>query len=114
MKGIWKKCVKRFANYIESLDNLEQTDVIHAIVGFINALHLDTQVEDITELGDYTNGELTNEDLINLEELQHLEEKEEKKNHLKISTLESTTSVTLSSSLLPGPSTAPDNQINQL
>ncbi|XP_028659019.1 tigger transposable element-derived protein 1-like [Erpetoichthys calabaricus] len=184
MQCIWKKCIKSFANNIES--NLEQTDVIQTIAGLANALNLDVEVEDIAELVDYADGELTNEDLIELEAMQHLEEEEEERTEVvkkkftvhglagvfskinvamleleamdpntecfnkvecgmsellkcyrelyqqkkkitkqttltsffstvtfRTSALEGTTSVSSSSSPLPGPSTAPDNQINK-
>ena len=40
-------------------------------------LNLDVEVEDIEEFVEYVEGELTNEDLIELEAQQHLEEEEE-------------------------------------
>ncbi|XP_023236446.1 uncharacterized protein LOC111635652 [Centruroides sculpturatus] len=44
-----------------------------------NALNLDIEVEDIAELVDYADGELTNEDLIELEAMQYLEEEEDER-----------------------------------
>ena len=50
---------------------------IKKIVELANVLNLDVEVEDIEELVEYIEGELTNEDLIELEGQQHLEEEEE-------------------------------------
>lgn len=52
-----EKCIKSFANNIESFDNLEQTIVIQAIAGLVNAFNLDVEGEDISELMDYADGE---------------------------------------------------------
>lgn len=79
MQSIWKKCIKRFVINFESFDNLEQTDVVQEIASLANSLNLDVEVEDIVELVDYAGGELTKDDLIELEVLQHLEEEGNKR-----------------------------------
>ncbi|XP_059583233.1 tigger transposable element-derived protein 1-like [Alligator mississippiensis] len=78
MQGIWKKCLKVFVNNFEGFDKDEHVDVINKkIVELANVLNLDVEVKDIEELVEYVEGELTNEDLIDLEAQQHLEEEEE-------------------------------------
>ena len=79
MQGIWKKCLKSSVNNFEGFDKDNSIDLIHKrTVELANILNLDAEVEDIEELEEYAEGELTNEDLIELEAQQHLEEEEEK------------------------------------
>ncbi|XP_059583646.1 tigger transposable element-derived protein 1-like [Alligator mississippiensis] len=76
MQGIWKKCLKVFD--FERFDKDDHVDVINKkIVELANVLNLDVEVKDIEELVKYVEGELTNEDLIELEAQQHLEEEQE-------------------------------------
>nr|XP_020665086.1 tigger transposable element-derived protein 1 [Pogona vitticeps]XP_020665087.1 tigger transposable element-derived protein 1 [Pogona vitticeps] len=78
MQGIWEKCLKCFVNNSEVFDKDERIDIVHkTIVDLANVLNLDVEVEDIEELVEYVEGELTNEDLIELEAQQRLEEAEE-------------------------------------
>ncbi|XP_059580411.1 tigger transposable element-derived protein 1-like [Alligator mississippiensis] len=78
MQGIWKKCLKVFVNNFEGFDKDDHVNVINKkIVELANVLNLDVEVKDIEELVEYVEGELTNEDLIELEAQQHLEEEEE-------------------------------------
>lgn len=78
MKGIWKTCLKHFINESTLFENDKLNyDIQHSIVELANNLHLDIERNDIQELIKYDEGELTNEDLIELEAQQHLEEKNE-------------------------------------
>ncbi|GBM91255.1 hypothetical protein AVEN_251140-1 [Araneus ventricosus] len=76
MLGIWKKWLKSFLNNIESFDNLEQIGVIQGIAGLANVLNLGVEVEDIAELVDYADGELTD-----IEALQYLEQERTEEVH---------------------------------
>lgn len=60
-------------------DKDEHIDVIRkTIVYLANVLNLDVEVEDTKEVVEYVDGELTNEDLIQVEVQQHIEEEEER------------------------------------
>eukprot|EP00106_Octopus_bimaculoides_P018423 XP_014785865.1 PREDICTED: tigger transposable element-derived protein 1-like [Octopus bimaculoides] len=77
MQGIWKKCLKRFVNNFEGFDNEEHVRSINRrVVDLANELNLEVEVNDIQELVEYEEGELTTEDLIELEALQHVEEEQ--------------------------------------
>ncbi|XP_063148794.1 tigger transposable element-derived protein 1-like [Candoia aspera] len=86
MQGIWTKCLKRFAarvNNFEGLDQNEHLDEINTkILTLTKSLDLEVDAEDVKNLIAYTEGELSNEDLIELKEeleAQMVEEEEEEK-----------------------------------
>ncbi|GFT66793.1 hypothetical protein NPIL_205781 [Nephila pilipes] len=70
-------------------NNLSQTELLYYVYPMkqlrvlIAALKLDVEVKDIPELVNYADGELTKEDLIELEALQHLEKKRKEQNKCK-------------------------------
>ncbi|KAM6452654.1 tigger transposable element-derived protein 1-like isoform 3-T3 [Liasis olivaceus] len=86
MQGIWKKCLKRFAvlvNNFEGFDHNKDLDEVNKnILTLTKSLDLEVDAEDVKKLIAYTEGELSNEDLIELkEELEAqgvVEEEEEK------------------------------------
>lgn len=74
MQGVWKKCLKRFANDFEEFDKDEHVEGINKkILELAKVLDLDIELEDIEELEEYIEEELTNEDLMELEAQQQLE-----------------------------------------
>ncbi|KAM6471903.1 tigger transposable element-derived protein 1-like isoform 2-T2 [Liasis olivaceus] len=80
MRGIWKKCLKPFAvvNDFEGFDHNENVDEINKkTVTLMKSLDLEVDSEDVRNLIAYTEGELSNEDLIELKEV--VEKEEEKK-----------------------------------
>lgn len=61
----------------EAFDKDEGVNLINeTTVELANMLNLEVEVQDIEELVEYTKGELSTEDLIELEAQQHLEEEE--------------------------------------
>ncbi|XP_060771024.1 tigger transposable element-derived protein 1-like isoform X4 [Neoarius graeffei] len=78
MNGIWKNCVKRYVNTFAGFDSEKELDVIRdKIVNLAKNLSLDCEMEDVKELLDQESGELTNEELIELEEERRQAEEEE-------------------------------------
>ncbi|KAK8731956.1 hypothetical protein OTU49_007356 [Cherax quadricarinatus] len=95
MQGVWKKCLKCFVNNFEGFDKDKHVCFINKkIVELANMLNLDVEVEDTEKLVEYVEGELTNEDLIELEATPWTP---------------TSLSISLPSSSLPRPSTTPDN-----
>ncbi|XP_007434210.1 histone-lysine N-methyltransferase SETD2 isoform X2 [Python bivittatus] len=91
MQGIWKKCLKRFAvlvNNFEGFDQNEDLDEINKkILTLTKSLDLEVDAEHVKNLIAYTEGELSNEDLIELKEelkAQRAEEEEEKEETLEV------------------------------
>ncbi|XP_007445249.1 tigger transposable element-derived protein 1-like [Python bivittatus] len=71
MQGIWKKCLKPFAvvNDFEGFDHNENVDEINKkTLTLMKSLDLEVDAEDVRNLVSYTEGELSNEDLIELKE----------------------------------------------
>ncbi|XP_018419693.1 PREDICTED: tigger transposable element-derived protein 1-like [Nanorana parkeri] len=75
MQGIWKKWLKHFVHTSEAFDKDEHVNLINqTTVELANELNFEVALQDIKELVEYTEGELSTEDLIELEAQQHLEE----------------------------------------
>jgi len=75
MNGIWKKCVKRYVNTFAGFDSEHELErVREKILKLAKDLSLECEVEDVEELLDQESGELTNEELIELEEERVAEE----------------------------------------
>ncbi|KAM6471887.1 uncharacterized protein PHA67_002581 [Liasis olivaceus] len=71
MQGIWKKCLKHFGvvNNFEGLDQNNNLDEINKkTLTLMKSLDLEVDPEDLKKLISYTEGELSNEDLIELKE----------------------------------------------
>ncbi|XP_026577826.1 tigger transposable element-derived protein 1-like [Pseudonaja textilis] len=98
MQGIWKKCLKCFAalaDNLEEFDPHQHLDEIYKnILTLTKSLDLEVDAEDVKSLIAYTEGELSNEDLIELkeeleeqkvveEEVEKAEKKEERKEEVK-------------------------------
>ncbi|XP_007441153.2 tigger transposable element-derived protein 1-like [Python bivittatus] len=87
MRGIWKKCLKRFAVLVNNFEGFDHNENVNEInkktLTLMKSLDLEVDAEDVRNLIAYTEGELSNEDLIELKEeleaQQLLEEKEEGK-----------------------------------
>lgn len=68
-KCLWKKRLKRFLNQFADFDKGEQVKIINRrVVQLANALNLEVEVNDIEESVEYANRELSNEDLIEMEQ----------------------------------------------
>ena len=79
MNGIWKKCVKRYVNTFAGFDSEHELEgVREKILKLAKDLSLECEVEDVEELLDQESGELTNEELIELEEERVAEEERRK------------------------------------
>lgn len=76
---VFARCMKKYpiVTNMKPFESLEQTCVIQGIVALAEDFNWDVEVEDFAELKDYTDGELTNENLVELEE--HLQEVEEER-----------------------------------
>ena len=75
MNGIWKNCVKRYVNTFDGFESEQELDVIRErIVKLAKDLSLECEMEDVEELLEQESGELTNEELIELEEERVVEE----------------------------------------
>ena len=79
MIGIWKKCVPRLVSYNNEFDNDYELDIItENIARLADRLSLEIGVEDVEQMiTQETDGDLTNEELIYLEE-QRITEEERK------------------------------------
>ena len=78
MQGIWKKCLKRFVNNFEGFNKDSDLEKINnRTIDLARGLMLEVEAEDVANLVNFVEGELTNEDLIELEEQLHLDELEE-------------------------------------
>ncbi|XP_013913045.1 PREDICTED: tigger transposable element-derived protein 1-like, partial [Thamnophis sirtalis] len=82
MQGAWKKCLKCFpvlVNNFQGFDHSKDLDEINKeILTLMKSLDLEVSVEDVKSLIAYSEGELSNEDLIELkEELEARRVKEE-------------------------------------
>ncbi|XP_015670871.1 tigger transposable element-derived protein 1 [Protobothrops mucrosquamatus] len=95
MQGIWKKCLKCFSALADNLEEFEQHQnldrINKKILTLTKSLDLEVEAEDVRSLIAYTEGELSNEELIELkEELEEQKvveeevEKEEKKEERKV------------------------------
>lgn len=75
MNGIWKNCVKRYVNDFDGFHSEHELETIREnIVKLAKDLSLECEMEDVKELLDKESGELTNEELIELEEERVAEE----------------------------------------
>ncbi|XP_013920865.1 PREDICTED: tigger transposable element-derived protein 1-like [Thamnophis sirtalis] len=98
MQGIWKKCLKCFAALADNLEEFNQhqnlNEINKNILTLTKSLDLEVDAEDVQSLITYTEGELSNEDLIELkeeleeqkvveEEVEKAEKKEERKEERK-------------------------------
>ena len=65
----FEKCLKGFVNNFERFNVAENVEVINKkIVELANVLQLEVESDDVQELVDYDDGELSNEDLAELRE----------------------------------------------
>ncbi|XP_066975445.1 tigger transposable element-derived protein 1-like [Macrobrachium rosenbergii] len=77
LNGAWKKLCLQFVNSFEGFEQTEDVETVtRKIVGLSKRLKLDLEAEDVTELLASHGGELSSEDLIELEK-QMIEEEEE-------------------------------------
>ncbi|XP_068218893.1 tigger transposable element-derived protein 1-like [Palaemon carinicauda] len=77
MNGIWKNCVKQYVNDLAGFESEQELEVIrHKIVKLAKELSLECEIEDVEELLEEQPRELTNEELIELEEERREVEKE--------------------------------------
>uniref|UniRef100_UPI00358E3D77 tigger transposable element-derived protein 1-like n=1 Tax=Myxine glutinosa TaxID=7769 RepID=UPI00358E3D77 len=84
MNGIWKHCMLRYVNSFKGFNKDEVMDGIgERIVRLAHTFELEVDVEDMEVLFDFTPGELTNEDLLEIEEQRDQEESERKKEEEK-------------------------------
>uniref|UniRef100_UPI00358E9F1F tigger transposable element-derived protein 1-like n=1 Tax=Myxine glutinosa TaxID=7769 RepID=UPI00358E9F1F len=68
MNGIWKHCMLRYVNSFKGFNKDEVMDGIgERIVRLAHTFELEVDVEDMEVLFDFTPGELTNEDLLEIE-----------------------------------------------
>ncbi|XP_058028028.1 tigger transposable element-derived protein 1-like isoform X3 [Ahaetulla prasina] len=71
MQEIWKKCLKRFAVMVENWEGFDQKESLQVIsqdiVTLAKSLDLDIDARDVEDLIAYTEGELANEELIQLQ-----------------------------------------------
>ena len=78
MNGIWKKLLIRYVDNFEGFNQTENSAVIsQKIADLARMLQLEVEPEDVQELVDFVEGELTTEDLLELEEQRKVEEAEE-------------------------------------
>nr|XP_033793496.1 NACHT, LRR and PYD domains-containing protein 3-like [Geotrypetes seraphini] len=76
MNGVWKKCIKRYVNTFAGFNSEQELDEIcEEIVKLSKDLSLESEMEDVEELLEWELGELTNEELIELEDEREVEEK---------------------------------------
>ncbi|XP_070600019.1 tigger transposable element-derived protein 1-like [Erythrolamprus reginae] len=72
MQGVWKKCLKCFAALGDNLEDFDQDqnldEIIKNILVLTKSLDLEVETEDVKSLITYMEGELSNEDLIELKE----------------------------------------------
>ncbi|KAI5626234.1 hypothetical protein C0J50_14224 [Silurus asotus] len=75
MNGIWKNCVKRYVNDFDGFHSEHELETIQEkIVKLAKDLSLECEMQDVKELLEEEPGELTNEELIELEEERVAEE----------------------------------------
>ncbi|XP_026576844.1 tigger transposable element-derived protein 1-like isoform X1 [Pseudonaja textilis] len=84
MQGIWERCLKRFALLVHNFEgfdpNEDLEEISHNILMLTQALSLEADAEDVKKWIAYPEGELSNEELIELKEeleAQGLAEEEE-------------------------------------
>ncbi|XP_068602057.1 tigger transposable element-derived protein 1-like [Brachionichthys hirsutus] len=78
MQDIWKRCLKRFVNNLEGFSHEENSEALSKkIVDLARVLQLEVEPDDVKKLLEYVEGELSDEDLLELEEQRKLDEVEE-------------------------------------
>uniref|UniRef100_A0A670ZKQ9 Tigger transposable element-derived protein 1-like n=1 Tax=Pseudonaja textilis TaxID=8673 RepID=A0A670ZKQ9_PSETE len=72
MQGIWERCLKRFALLVHNFEgfdpNKDLEEISHNILTLTRALSLEADAEDVKKWIAYPEGELSNEELIELKE----------------------------------------------
>ncbi|XP_032090728.1 tigger transposable element-derived protein 1-like isoform X2 [Thamnophis elegans] len=72
MQGIWERCLKRFALLVHNFEgfdpNEDLEEISHNILTLTRALSLEADAEDVKKWIAYPEGELSNEELIELKE----------------------------------------------
>lgn len=72
MQGIWERCLKRFALLVHNFEgfdpNEDLEEISHNILALARALSLEADAEDVKKWIAYPEGELSNEELIELKE----------------------------------------------
>ncbi|XP_070623288.1 tigger transposable element-derived protein 1-like isoform X2 [Erythrolamprus reginae] len=72
MQGIWERCLKRFALLVHNFEgfdlNEDLEEISHNILTLARALSLEADVDDVKKWIAYPEGELSNEELIELKE----------------------------------------------